>query len=90
MIVMLGLSETFSVFGDGATSSSQNPMHTYAKDTIYNACLSIYDGSSCSYTLCQNVSITTGIAVVTGETAWNIYPDPTSDYFFISGNDACL
>ncbi len=38
-------------FGDGGTSTSQTPTHTFALDTVYNVCLKITtnSGDSCSY-----------------------------------------
>lgn len=38
-------------FGDGQTSTAQNPSHSFAKDTLYNVCLQIVTakGDSCEY-----------------------------------------
>ncbi|MCD6067328.1 MAG: two component regulator propeller domain protein [Bacteroidetes bacterium] len=38
-------------FGDGASSALQAPSHTYAVDSLYNVCMTIYtsSGESCSY-----------------------------------------
>jgi PKD repeat protein len=44
-------------FGDGDTSTAQNPHHTYASSGSYSACLTITDTAGCSSTLCQNINI---------------------------------
>jgi flagellar hook-basal body complex protein FliE len=38
-------------FGDGQTSNSHTPSHTFAKDTLYNVCLKVITagGDSCQY-----------------------------------------
>jgi hypothetical protein len=62
-------------FGDGQTSSEQNPQHTYAKDSTYYVCLTLYDGSNCSYTFCR-YSLADGIPTVSAAGNWVVYPDP--------------
>ncbi len=43
-------------FGDGGTSTSQNPVYTYAADGIYNVCL-ITTNSCSADTLCMNIMV---------------------------------
>ena len=43
-------------FGDGNTSTSQNPSHTYATPGIYNVCLTVSNGCGADV-ICQNVSL---------------------------------
>lgn len=43
-------------FGDGGTSTSQNPSHTYAAAGTYTVCLIISDGS-CTDTSCQVLTV---------------------------------
>ncbi|MBL4705995.1 MAG: PKD domain-containing protein [Flavobacteriales bacterium] len=43
-------------FGDGATSSLQNPYHTYSAAGTYTVCLSIWNGT-CSDTVCSAITI---------------------------------
>lgn len=48
-------------FGDGNSSSDQNPTHIYDSISIYNVCLTItntFDDSLCSKTICQNIDMT--------------------------------
>ncbi|HPJ63374.1 PKD domain-containing protein, partial [Lentimicrobium sp.] len=43
-------------FGDGNTSSAQNPVHTYSEPGLYNACLFISSNdSSCNSSFCMPV-----------------------------------
>lgn len=44
-------------FGDGHTSTDQNPHHTYAHDGTYNVCLTIHDDHGCSNTFCHHVTV---------------------------------
>lgn len=44
-------------FGDGNSSSVQNPIHTYGASGTYNACLTINDGASCNDTKCDSLTI---------------------------------
>jgi PKD repeat protein len=43
-------------FGDGGTSTAQNPTHTYAVDGTYNVCLTVTDGNNCTATSCQTLT----------------------------------
>ena len=42
-------------FGDGSTSTQQNPSHNYANSGLYNVCLTIQTPDSCISSTCQNV-----------------------------------
>ncbi len=43
-------------FGDGTSSTEQNPVHTYTGATVsYNVCLTITTSNSCTSTWCQTV-----------------------------------
>lgn len=44
-------------FGDGNTSSQQNPAHTYAQGGYYHVCLTIVDSSGCQDTYCDSVLV---------------------------------
>jgi len=47
-------------FGDGNTSTQQNPIHTYNSPGTYTACLVITDNSGCSDTSCVAINILGG------------------------------
>jgi PKD repeat protein len=63
-------------FGDGATSNDSNPSHTFADDSTYYVCLTLYDGSNCSYTFCRYTSIVEAVENISAAGQWNIYPNP--------------
>lgn len=44
-------------FGDGTTSTSQNPSHTYAHDGTYLVCLTIHDNHGCSNQSCHHITV---------------------------------
>lgn len=45
-------------FGDGVTSSEQNPIHTYASAGVYTVCLTIEEESSnCENTFCMDITV---------------------------------
>lgn len=44
-------------FGDGTTSSNQNPFHTYSSPGIYTVCLTVYDGPNVCGSYCAAVNI---------------------------------
>ncbi len=46
-------------FGDGNTSSLANPTHTYSSNGTYSVTLTIWNGSSCSDTVGNNINVTT-------------------------------
>ncbi len=46
-------------FGDGNTSTLQNPTHLYAAPGIYDVCLSILTSDSCTSTACYPVMVDT-------------------------------
>ncbi|GEM_PF-5453438 len=65
-------------FGDGNTSTVQNPSHTYSADGDYIVCLSITDDCG-SMTLCDTVTISTlSIDELTAENGFTIFPNPSS------------
>ncbi|KPK85053.1 MAG: hypothetical protein AMS27_08435 [Bacteroides sp. SM23_62_1] len=45
-------------FGDGFTSTQQNPIHIYSRDGVYFVCLSIFDESTdCASQICREVPV---------------------------------
>ncbi|MEN8226126.1 MAG: PKD domain-containing protein, partial [Bacteroidota bacterium] len=50
-------------FGDGTTSSLQNPVHTFGQAGIFFVCLTIESGDSnayCTDTYCMEIDLTSG------------------------------
>lgn len=48
-------------FGDGNSSTLQNPSHTYVQSGMYNVCLTITDNTNCSSTWCYPVQVSSSI-----------------------------
>ena len=55
-------------FGDGNTSTAQNPSNNYTNPGTYNVSLTVTSNSGCTNTMNQNVTV---------------YPNPVSDFEFI-------
>lgn len=53
-------------FGDGSTSSSTNPTHSYFTEGSYNVTLTVTDGEGLSSTTSRTVSVTGGVIVDPG------------------------
>jgi hypothetical protein len=71
-------SSWFWDFGDGNSSTAQNPSHTYANNGLYNVCLIATDSCG-SDTSCQQVNIfITGNALSLDEN-WEVFPNPFKD-----------
>lgn len=70
-------------FGDGTTSTSANPTHTYDSTGVYIACLTIsHMSDSCYQTVCDTVYVkneTTGIKTFEGMSISNMYPVPATN-----------
>lgn len=72
-------------FGDQGTSITQNPIHTYAGDGIYNVTLIASGSNGCSDTLTQQVTVNpVPIAVFTPTNGCENMPITFNDLSFIS------
>jgi len=71
-------------FGDGNTSSSQNPVHTYSVSGTYTVCLVVNSAAGCMDTACQ-IIILPPISVNDTElfSSINIFPNPSSGNLFL-------
>jgi PKD repeat protein len=64
-------------FGDGNTSTQQNPTHTYAAAGSYVVCLSVEDAMGCVGTTCDTISVVAvGLANALSEETVIVYPNP--------------
>ncbi len=65
-------------FGDGSTGTEQNPVHTYASAGSYRVCLTVFNGSNCSFTTCRDIEAGTGtgVTLIEADNQLNIYPNP--------------
>ena len=79
-------------FGDGMTSSSNSPWHTYPSNGIYNACLNLLTTCS-SISYCNDIVVTDQSTVGVEnsiENFINVYPNPATNkvYFAINNKQA--
>ncbi|MEO8148644.1 MAG: PKD domain-containing protein, partial [Bacteroidia bacterium] len=44
-------------FGDGSTSTLQNPFHVYASANTYNVCLKVSSTLGCNDSICKNITV---------------------------------
>lgn len=67
-------------FGDGSTSTSQNPIHTYTTPGAYRVCLTVTLGS-CPDSICDSVWVfqTDFIGELNGLRDYKVYPNPVKD-----------
>lgn len=73
-------------FGDGNTSTQQNPSHTYSADGTYTVEL-IQSNGNCSDTITQTVTInTTGIAELNSIETISLQPNPAKDFLNVLMN----
>jgi PKD repeat protein len=72
------------LFGDGLTSTQQNPTHTYAALGVYTVTLIISDGF-CRDTITTLVDVNNFVNVADGDfaTAFDLYPNPSSGVFHL-------
>ncbi len=79
----LGLFGHFWDFGDGATSTLENPVYSYAAPGVYNVCLMADDGV-CPTTFCQTVTVSlTGVSSGFSEQT-RVWPNPARDNLKVS------
>lgn len=87
-------------FGDGTTSNSPFPTHTYVQPGSYNVCLTVSyldDSTSCADTYCANVTLSAAnqtVQVMDSASigvedfefeSFDIYPNPANKYLIIEG-----
>lgn len=70
-------------FGDGTTSTIQNPFHIYPDTGNYIVCLTITTSNGCSNTTCQPVSFTVGLKENPNTNEVKIYPIPAKRFFTV-------
>jgi len=76
-------------FGDGTTSSEQNPEHFYDLGGTYEICLTIFDNIHEPDTYCSEIEISEAYNTGTGEykpTGFITYPNPASKQISINLN----
>ncbi|MEO0898311.1 MAG: PKD domain-containing protein [Bacteroidota bacterium] len=71
-------------FGDGNTSTDQNPSHVYDSSATFTVCLIATDNFGCQDTTCQELSYTVNLEEM-DPFGIRLYPNPTSGMVFIEG-----
>jgi PKD repeat protein len=66
-------------FGDGNTSTLENPSHTYAADSTYTVCLAITSADGCIDDTCFGVSVSTASVDMLHPLSMSIYPVPADE-----------
>ncbi len=77
-------------FGDGATSTLQNPTHTYTVNGFYTVSLTVTDNSGLSHTETKQAFIQVGGSSIdeSGEQQLKIYPQPAGSSLTIESKTA--
>ena len=69
-------------FGDGNTSTEQNPTHTFSSTGEYNVCLTVTNSAG-SNTDCQLVNIVSSTAALERDYGFKLFPNPAREDFQI-------
>ena len=70
-------------FGDGTTSTTQNPSHTYLTSDTYEVCLRVENRFGADSTCQQIPVIFTGTKELVNADLFKIFPNPVTDYFTV-------
>lgn len=74
-------------FGDGNSSSNENPDHTYAADGTYEVCLTA-TGASGIDEVCQDVTVTMTVGIIDNAQVnlFDVFPNPTKGNVTVNMN----
>ncbi len=73
-------------FGDDTFSPLPHPVHTYSYSAVFNVCLTVSNGSNCSFTFCKDITveISTGYSSEGKDLQKNIFFNPANRSIIIS------
>ena len=78
-------------FGDGNTSTVQNPTHQYTATGSYYVCLSVANNGGCNDTYCDSVYYNSTVGITEqNSTALLIYPNPANDFITIENTSMAI
>jgi PKD repeat protein len=66
-------------FGDGNSSSQNNPTHVYQFNGTYTVCLTSTSAAGCSDMICHTVNINTAVQEIENISSISLYPNPLSN-----------
>ena len=76
-----GASEYLWDFGDGNTSTTASPSHTFPSSGVYTVCLQAINVCGDTTETCNTLTVTvTGINELAGVSSIEVYPNPFSDH----------
>ncbi len=70
-------------FGDGNTSTAQNPMHVYTAPGTYNVCLTASNAAGTNGASCNPVVVNTLNVEKLLSAAFTVYPNPANNFVII-------
>ncbi|MFZ1634003.1 MAG: GEVED domain-containing protein [Chitinophagales bacterium] len=72
-------------FGDGGTSTSEDPSHTYATTGTYTVTVTVTNGCGSDF-YSMVIEVTLGVEDIALDNAVAVYPNPTSDFTVVTFN----
>lgn len=72
-------------FGDGTTeSNASNPVHTFPRADTFHVCLTVFNGSNCSFTVCKDIPVgLNDVETIAGKKNLFIIPNPFSNLILV-------
>jgi len=76
-------------FGDSSSASKPSPNHTYDSPGSYHVCITVFNGSNCSFTICRDIPVyPVGVKQIIPQCSRIVYPNPFSNHLFINMENA--
>jgi hypothetical protein len=71
----------------GATSTDEDPTHTFTADGPYTVCLTVTDENGCTSEYCEGIQVSGPVGIVeTLESNLSMYPNPSNGQFVVEVN----
>ncbi len=78
-----GISSWDWTFGDGNSSTQQNPTYTYSLPGTYEVCLNVTNACGVSNSICDSVTVGNVGVLSLGDFKLDLYPNPSSGIVFL-------